>query len=581
MTQQTVSGWATYKRLARYVKPYALVFILALVASGLFSGVDLVLVKGLQLLIDEVFSGTNPLSAALAPFALILLIFLRGVFNVISNYCMAWVGNRVVMDIRNQLFSHVLRLPVSYFDQASTGELIAKVTYNSEKVMQALSSAITTLAKEGILVFGALLWCFLISWKLTLVFLITSPLIAFAASKATKRFRKVSTHIQTAIGDVSSVSEEAIEGSKVVKTFNGYEYEEGRFHRAANQNRLGNVKLILAKSSSVAFIQVIAGLGFAFVLWFAIAEVNQGHTSTGELVQILSYLGMLLKPIKQLTNVNTQIQQAIAAGESIFKVLDLEQEKDTGAHAIDRAQGHLTFDHVNFSYPNTDSLVLKDISFDLQPGKTLALVGRSGSGKTSITQLVLRFYQQQHGDITLDGKPISEYKLNDFRQQIALVGQHVALFNDTIARNIAYANPEATEADIIAAAKAAHAWEFIQLQPEGLDTMVGENGLKLSGGQRQRIAIARAILKKAPILILDEATSALDTESERYIQDALDNLLQDTTAIVVAHRLSTIEKADQILVMEQGNIVEQGSHQELLQQQGEYFRLYNMQFSEG
>ncbi len=259
----------------------------------------------------------------------------------------------------------------------------------------------------------------------------------------------------------------------------------------------------------------------------------------------------------------------------------MEQEKDTGEQAIDRAQGHLTFDHVNFSYPNTDSLVLKDISFDLQPGKTLALVGRSGSGKTSITQLVLRFYQQQHGDIKLDGKPISEYKLNDFRQQIALVGQHVALFNDTIARNIAYANPEATEADIIAAAKAAHAWEFIQLQPEGLDTMVGENGLKLSGGQRQRIAIARAILKKAPILILDEATSALDTESERYIQDALDNLLQDTTAIVVAHRLSTIEKADQILVMEQGNIVEQGSHQELLQQQGEYFRLYNMQFSEG
>jgi ATP-binding cassette, subfamily B, bacterial MsbA len=489
------------------------------------------------------------------------------------------------MDIRNQLFAHVLRLPMSYFDKTSSGDVISKLTYHTEKLMNATTNASLTMVREGVMVVGSIAFMFYHSAQLTLVFLATAPIIAFAVTITTRRFKKVSKKIQTAIGDVANVAEESLEGIQVVKTFNGFNYENERFKLASNSNRANTVKLVATKALSVGFVQLVASIGVGFVLWFSIEEVTSGSTSVEDLIVVLMLMLNLLKPVKQLTNVNSILQQAIEASRSIFMVLDAEIEPNVGKQltnesGVEKTSYALSIKNLEFCYPESEKPVLKRINFDLPPGKTIALVGRSGSGKTSLTQVILRFYQEYTGEILLNQQSILNYDLDNYRSQIALVGQHVALFNDTIANNIAYANPDATREQIIEAAKNAYAWDFIQEQENGLDTTIGENGLMLSGGQRQRLAIARALLKPSSLLILDEATSALDTESEQYIQKALDKLLVNRTAIVIAHRLSTVEKADTILVLEQGEIVESGSHQDLINQNGEYSRLYNMQFSE-
>jgi ATP-binding cassette, subfamily B, bacterial MsbA len=574
---------AVYRRLFGYVKPYKLMFIISLIAAGCFAAIDVTLVSSFKPLISDVLQDKDPRAIFWAPIILVILVVARGVFNYISSYGMAWVGSKVVMDIRQQLFTHVLRLPMSFFDLNSSSDVIAKLTYHTEKLMAATTNASLTMAREGIMVVGSIGMMFFINMKLAAIFLATAPVIAIAVSITTKRFKQVSKRIQSAIGDVANVAEESIEGISVVKTFNGYEYESNRFYEAANKNRANNVKLVATRALSVGFVQVVASIGLGFVLWLSIEEVTSGRTGIEDLLVLLMLMLSLLKPVKQLTNINSIVQQAIEASRSIFTILDAEKELDEGVKQFNTQASQdcgLSVNQLSFQYPGSERPILDSITFDLQPGKTIALVGRSGSGKTTLTQIILRFYQLFDGDIKMNGESILDYELSSYRDQIALVGQHVALFNDTIANNIAYANPKSTREQIIQAAKNAYAWDFIQEQEHGLDTIIGENGLMLSGGQRQRLAIARALLKPSALLILDEATSALDSESEQYIQKALDKLLVDRTAIIIAHRLSTVEKADNILVLDQGKVIESGSHQNLISQQGEYSRLYNMQFSE-
>ena len=589
----TATTWQNFKRLLRYAKPYKLGFIAAIVGMLGYAAIDVYFLSKLQPLIDEGLEGANPEFMKWAPAFVVVAFICRGTFHFIANYCLAWVGNHVVTDLKQSLFEHIMAMPVTFHDKESTGGLISKLTYDTEQVLNSVSKSILVIVQQSAFVLGLIGLMFYISWQLSAIFILITPLIAIIVNVVSKRFRKISKNIQGAMGEVTTAAEQTFNGHKVVLTFGGQEKEFERFQQINKQNRHQRMKLVAAKAGSVPIIQIIASFALAFVFYAVNSETLRDSISAGSFVSIITYMVMLLRPLKMLTNVNSEFQRGMAACVSIFSVLDQETEKDTGVKHLEKAQGKIAFKNVNFAYDFDDKesknaaddnasiknkWALENLSFELNPGETLALVGRSGSGKSTASALLLRFYDANQGEILVDDVNIEAYFLKDLRQQFAYVSQDVVLFNDSLANNIAYGKPEATMDEIIAAAKSAHVMEFAQQMEQGLETNIGENGALLSGGQRQRVAIARALLCDAPFLILDEATSALDTESERHIQDALQTLQQNRTSIVIAHRLSTIENADKIIVMEQGKIVEQGNHQTLLDKNGAYAQLHSFQF---
>ena len=583
-TDLPATTWQNFKRLLSYAKPYKLGFVAAIVGMLGYAAIDVYFLSKLQPLIDDGLAGANPDFMKWAPVFVVVAFFFRGVFHFVANYCLAWVGNHVVTDLKQNLFEHIMAMPVSFHDKESTGGLISKLTFDTEQVLNSVSKSILVIVQQSAFVIGLIGLMFFISWKLSVIFLLVTPLIAIIVSIVSKRFRKVSKSIQGAMGEVTTAAEQTFNGHKVVLTFGGQIREFARFAQINKHNRHQRMKLTAAKAASVPVIQIIASFALAFVFYAVNSESLRESISDGSFVSVITYMTMLLRPLKMLTNVNSEFQKGMAACVSIFAVLDQKTENDQGTRVFEKAQGNITFKNVDFSYgvvsdkAGDTKWALKDVSFELRPGETLALVGRSGSGKSTASSLLLRFYDANRGEILIDNVNIEQYQLKSLRHQFAYVSQQVVLFNDTLANNIAYGNPEASREEIIAAAKSAHVMEFAEQMELGLDTSLGENGALLSGGQRQRVAIARALLCDAPFLILDEATSALDTESERHIQDALQTLQKNRTSIVIAHRLSTIENADKIIVMEQGEIIEQGDHQSLLAKKGAYAQLHNFQF---
>ncbi|MDX2370452.1 MAG: lipid A export permease/ATP-binding protein MsbA [Colwellia sp.] len=583
-TDLSASTWQNFKRLLSYAKPYKLGFVAAIVGMLGYAAIDVYFLSKLQPLIDDGLAGANPDFMKWAPVFVVVAFFFRGIFHFVANYCLAWVGNHVVTDLKQNLFEHIMAMPVSFHDKESTGGLISKLTFDTEQVLNSVSKSILVIVQQSAFVIGLIGLMFFISWQLSVIFLLVTPLIAIIVTIVSKRFRKVSKSIQGAMGEVTTAAEQTFNGHKVVLTFGGQIREFARFAQINKHNRHQRMKLTAAKAASVPVIQIIASFALAFVFYAVNSDSLRESISAGSFVSVITYMTMLLRPLKMLTNVNSEFQKGMAACVSIFAVLDQKTENDQGSLVFDKAQGNITFKNVDFSYgvvsdkAGDKKWALKDLSFELKPGETLALVGRSGSGKSTASALLLRFYDATRGEILIDNVNIEQYKLKSLRHQFAYVSQQVVLFNDTLANNIAYGKPEASREEIIAAAKSAHVMEFAEQMEYGLDTNLGENGALLSGGQRQRVAIARALLCDAPFLILDEATSALDTESERHIQDALQTLQKNRTSIVIAHRLSTIENADKIFVMEQGEIIEQGDHQSLLAKKGAYAQLHNFQF---
>ena len=570
---------SSVRRFLRYLKDYKLPFAVAVIGMIGYSLVDTFVFSQLQPIIDESLGASNYEYLRLAAYLIIPLFILRGVFNFMGTYTLAWIGSQVVMRMRQQLFDKYIHLPVSFHDQHSVGTLISKVTYDTEQVANAAGRALLILVREGALVLGLLAVMFYYSWQLSLIFLLIGPVVAVIVSFVSKRFRSVSRTIQQAMGSLTTAVEQAVKGHKVVLMFGGQEIEQQRFNRKNNHNRQQNMKLTTTQILSVSSIQVIASIALAVVLYIASTPGMIDNLTPGVFVNVVFCMVMLLKPLKQLTTVNNEFQKGMAACVSIFELLDNQDEPDSGTVMKKRVTGHIRFSDVTFNYPNQSKSALHNVNFEVKPGQSFALVGRSGSGKSTISSLLTRFYAPQSGAIELDGENLNEFDLKSLRSQFALVSQQVTLFNDTVANNIAYgARANVSRDEIIAAAKIAHVDEFVSQLEHGYDAMVGENGLMLSGGQRQRIAIARAVLVRAPILILDEATSALDTESERLIQEALEQLQKQCTSIVVAHRLSTIESADQILVIDEGRIVEHGDHHTLLNNAGAYAQLHHLQF---
>lgn len=577
---QEPNMWSTYRRLMTYLNGYRLGFVISVIGMIGYSAVDSLFVYLLKPLIDDGFSKSNSEVLKWAPLFVIGLMFVRGLCSFLSTYGLAWVGTNVVMTLRQQLFSKFVSLPVSFYDQNTTGHLISMVTYNTEQVLRASTKALVTVVQQGALVIGLVGMMFWNSWQLSLVFLIIGPIIAFCVTRVTKRFRKVSKQIQDAMGNVTSATEQMVHGHKVVLSYNGQDVERARFHKINNNNRRQLMKLRTTQALSTPLIQVIASFALAGVLLVASMENMLDSLTPGTFTAIATSMLFLLRPIKQLTSVQGDFQRGVTAANSIFEVLDQDGEQDNGHLPLQRAQGELRLEHVTFTYPTKDTPALKDVSLHVPAGQTVALVGRSGSGKSTIASLLNRFYLPDEGEMFLDGQPLQEYKLADLRRQFAVVSQNVILFNDTVANNIAYgAVGEVSREQVEQALVTANAMEFIEKLPQGLDTEIGQNGVMLSGGQRQRLAIARALLRDSPILILDEATSALDTESERSIQKALELLQKDRTALVIAHRLSTIENADKIVVIEDGQVIEQGSHHELLAKEGAYAQLHKLQFN--
>lgn len=595
-TSQQREVWTVFRRLLSYLKPLKGVFIISILALISYGVVDATFIAFVKPFIDEGFANNSVVAGVelgtskgfnassdvltMAPFVVVGLFSLRGLANFVSTYGISYISAKLIQDMRQQVFEHILSLPVSYMDKENTGSLISKVTFDTEQIARASGSALITLVRDSVTVIGMLGLMFYYSWKLSLCILIIGPFIGVVIAVVSRRFRKVSRQIQGAMGSVTAVTEQMIKGHKNVLSFGGQKTEAERFARVNDQNRYQNMKLAAAQAISQPLIMIIGSFALAFVLYAASFDSLKDELTAGTFATILGAMLAMLQPIKNLTRVNAEFQRGIAACTTVFELLDTPGESDSGTLTVERVEGNLRFDNVSFGYPGQERLALENIDFEVRQGQTLALVGRSGSGKSTIASLVTRFYAGlKQGEITLDDVSIYDYSLKCLRSQVALVSQQVTLFNDTIANNIAYAYPgEATREQIENAAKLAYAMEFIETLPQGLDTEIGENGVMLSGGQRQRIAIARAILRDAPVLILDEATSALDTESEKAIQKGLDNLRRNRTSIVIAHRLSTIESADQILVVDQGKILERGTHQSLLEKDGTYAKLYQMQF---
>ncbi|MBG5984217.1 lipid A ABC transporter ATP-binding protein/permease MsbA [Proteus vulgaris] len=579
MNDIDLSTWQTFRRLWPMIRIFKVGLIAAAIALIINAGVDAFMISLLKPLLDEGFGKASNDVLKWMPIAVIGLIVLRGISNFISSYCLSWVSGKVVMNMRRRLFSHIMGMPVSFFDQQSTGTLLSRITYDSEQVASSSSGALITVVREGAYIIGLFGLMFYYSWQLSLILIIIAPIVAIVIRLVSTRFRTISKRIQNSMGQVTTSAEQMLKGHKEVLIFNGQEVENKRFNHVSNHIRRQGMRMVVASSISDPIIQLIASFALAFVLYAASFPEIMETLTAGTITVVFSSMVALMRPLKSLTNVNAQFQRGMAACQTLFSILDMGQEKDTGKLELKKPTGDIEFRNVTFQYVTKDTPALRNMSFTIPAGKTVALVGRSGSGKSTIANLITRFYDINEGQILINGHDIRDYTLKSLRNQVALVSQNVHLFNETVANNIVYAcEDQYSREDIEKAAKMAHAMDFINKMDKGLDTEIGENGVLLSGGQRQRIAIARALLRDSPILILDEATSALDTESERAIQSALDELQKNRTSLVIAHRLSTIEKADEILVIEDGEIVERGSHIDLIDQKGVYAQLHRMQF---
>ena len=580
MNNAALSTKALYLRLLRYVWPYRWVFLISVIALVIGAATDTSFAALMKWLVDGTFITKDPGVMKWLPIAIIGITLIRVLANFASHYSINWVGNRVVMDLRKLMFTRLMQLPLGYFSDHASGNLISKFTYDVNQVNSAATGVITVAIKDTLTIVGLLAWLLYLNWKLTLLALTVAPLLAWFVRKFSVRMRQVSRGSQRAMGGITQVLDESIEGHRVVKVFGGQDYEINRFHQAINRFRSFNMKQAAATASNSAMGELFAALMLALIVFMVTRQSAANETTVGGFVSFVTGAMMLLAPLKRLTNINEPLQRGLAAAESVFELLDEPAELDTGTIDIGRARGKIEFENLMFRYPASETDALNNVSFVAESGETIAFVGSSGSGKTTLANMIPRFYHPQQGRILVDGKDLSTIRLESLRANIASVSQDVVLFNDTVAANIAYGPlAKASRDQIVAAAEAAFAMEFIAAMPEGLDTLIGENGVKLSGGQRQRLAIARALLKDAPILILDEATSALDTESERQVQFALENLMKSRTTIVIAHRLSTIEGADKIIVMDAGRIAEVGSHTELLRRGGAYARLHRVQFA--
>ncbi|EKO4003464.1 lipid A ABC transporter ATP-binding protein/permease MsbA [Vibrio fluvialis] len=573
--------WKTFKRLWTYIRLYKSGLVIAVIALVINAVSDTYMISLLKPLLDEGFGQAESNFLKTLPFIILGLMFLRGLSGFVSSYCLSWVSGNVVMLMRRRIFNQFMHMPVSFFDRESTGGLLSRITYDTEQVAGATSKALVSIVREGASIIGLLVLMFWNSWQLSLVLLVVAPIVALGIRVVSKRFRKISKNMQTTMGHVTASAEQMLKGHKVVLSYGGQDVETKRFETVSNKMRQQTMKLVSAQSIANPVIQMIASMALVAVLYLASFDSVRDQLTPGTFTVIFSAMFGLMRPLKALTNVTSDFQRGMAASQTLFQLMALETETDNGKFETDKVRGEIAVKDVTFTYQGKEKPALSHVSFTIPQGKTVALVGRSGSGKSTIANLFTRFYDVDSGSITLDDHDIRDYKLTNLRQHFALVSQNVHLFNDTIANNIAYAaEGDFTREQIEEAARLAHAMDFIQNMEDGLDTMIGENGASLSGGQRQRIAIARALLRDAPVLILDEATSALDTESERAIQAALDELQKNKTVLVIAHRLSTIEQADEILVVDEGEIIERGKHAELLAKDGAYAQLHRIQFGE-
>ncbi|MGB5411787.1 MAG: lipid A export permease/ATP-binding protein MsbA [Woeseiaceae bacterium] len=571
---------AVYRRLWRYVLPHKLIGFIAVVSMAATAVIEASLVYLLEPLMDESLVAQNLQASRWIPLAFVAIFVARGIAGFATEASLGWIGRAVISDLRRGVFRKFLTLPLPYFDRQAAGPLLSRMTYNVEMVAESVTSVVTIAVRDVLTVIAAFTVMIIQSPKLTVFVVILFPLVAAVVGILAKAFRRYSSRIQDSIGEVTQVTDEIVRGNWVVKMFAGYDYEKQRLDAADGANRKQNLKLIRVRSLGVAATQIIFGVGVALVIFFAGLEAVKGQLSPGQFISFFSAMMLMLQPVRRITNINATLQRGVAAADSLFSVIDEKDEVDTGSVDAGRLRGDVEFDDVSFSYAGEGGTVIENLSIRVNAGETLAIVGQSGSGKTTLATLLPRFYEIDSGEILIDGKPASDYTLSSLRSNISLVSQDVVLFNDSVLNNLAYGElREHTREEIMEAAEAAHVREFTDEMPDGIDSKVGDRGMLLSGGQRQRIAIGRALLKDAPILILDEATSSLDAQSERKIQDALNVLMKGRTTLVIAHRLSTVENADRIIVLENGRIAESGSHAELLGKNGLYASLYRMQFS--
>ena len=568
-----------YRRLLGYVVPYWRLFVLSILGMIVLAATDPAIAALMQPLLDGAFIEKDPDIIARLPFLFVGLFLLRGVAGYVGNVSLAWVANRVVMDLRQAMFRRFIDYPAGFFDAHRSGDLMSRFTYDVTQIKEAATHAVTTLIRDSLSVIGLLAWMFYIDWLLAGICLIAAPVIGLLIAVIRQRLRKMSRRVQETMGDIHHALAECFDAQKVIKLYAGQEAEKRRFFRTTDAHRRFSIKFVLAATASSPAVQFIAAFMLAFVIHIATRQAGAGGLSVGDFVSFFTAVAMLLAPLKRLAALNEHIQKGLAACETVFALLDAEIEPQSGRRQLRDARGRLTFEGVSYRYPGAGADALSSVSLEIEPGETIALVGESGSGKTTLANLIPRFYEPRAGVIRYDNIDVRALSLDSLRRNIACVSQEVVLFNDTVRNNIAYGELEGVaDAEIWAATEAACARAFIKALPEGLESMIGEHGTRLSGGQRQRLAIARALLKDAPLLILDEATSALDTRSERHIQSALDRLKQDRTCLIIAHRLSTIENADRIIVLDKGEIVEQGRHEALLKRQNHYARLHQMQF---
>jgi subfamily B ATP-binding cassette protein MsbA len=574
-----VDARAVYKRLFQYAKPHWKMFLIGALGAAIFSGTNGGMLWFIKEFLNQSFVDKNSEMLLFVPVAIVVLFAVRSAGDYISSYFPGYVGRQVVKQLRAELFAKYMHLPVGYYDRTSTGEMMSRLTYNIEMLADAATTALVNLAKDSLSFLVALGTLFWLNWQLASVVILLAPPLSWLLRRINLLFRRYSARIQASMGDITRVTKEGLDGQRVIKAFNAQDYQIRAFEEVNERNRRSYMRLIGTKAAGNPVVQVIASLGLAVVLYFAVRQVIQGDVLIGDFVTFLTAIIIASQSLRAVTNGFGPVQQGIAAGAGIFDILDLANEPIGGGRRLEQSSGEVEFRDVHFEYAAEKGVVLHGIDIKVPPRTTLAIVGKSGSGKSTLVSLLPRFYDPQRGAVLLDGVDLREYALADLRNQVSIVSQDVVLFNDTIRNNIVFGMPNVSEEAVLEAARAAYVLEFAQDLPDGLDTNVGDRGSQLSGGQRQRVSIARALLKNAPVLVLDEAMSALDTESERRIQDAIENLKRDRTTLVIAHRLSTVEHADRIIVMHEGQIVESGTHAELLALNGQYAALYHLQFS--